>query len=308
MSNVHSSPQYPQRTVGADLSVSAGEVQALGARVSLVQIRGTAGVLQGQLMEPLDAQPIGTVLINNATGVPARFYAPFARWLAETQHRATLIWDYRDFGASGDPHGSMATLADWGIDDATVARKWLIQRFPELPLWLIGHSLGGLSLPFQRDLEEIARVITVAAGPVHLSDHPWPHQFLVAAMWYGHGPLLTKLFGHFPGKRLGLGADIPGPAFWQWRRWCSQRGSVTSDPSAPPLASEKLRAPVTLIAFTDDALVPPCAVWRLADWMPRASVQQRLIDPRHYGLECIGHVAAFSPRSRKIWPVMIAEP
>lgn len=280
-------------------------MMALELRVSEIQIPGACGNLRGLLHEPVGESASAVVLINNATGVPARFYTPFARWLAETQRKVALVWDYRDFGASGDPRGSRASLADWGIHDATAVRKWLKQKYPELPLWLIGHSLGGLALPFQQDLHEIDRVITVAAGPVHLSDHPWPHKFVVAAMWYGHGPVLTKLFGHFPGKRLGFGADIPGPAFWQWRRWCSQRGSVTADPTAPPLASQSLRAPVTLVAFSDDALVPPCAVWRLAEWLPQSSVQRRLIMPQEYGLQSIGHVAVFSPKSRAVWPVLV---
>lgn len=270
-----------------------------------VHIIGEGGALKGKLMEPAADHADAVVLINNATGVPARFYITFARWLAETQRKAALVWDYRDFGASGDPRRSRASLADWGIHDATTVRKWLKQRYPELPLWLIGHSLGGLALPFQPDLQEIDRVITVAAGPVHLSDHPWPEKLVVAAMWYGHGPILTKLLGHFPGSRLGLGADIPAPAFWQWRRWCSQRGSVAADPTAPPLASEKLRAPIKLVAFSDDALVPPRAVWRLGDWLPSSLVQQRLIQPQEHGLKSIGHIAAFSLRSRAIWPTLI---
>lgn len=308
MSNIHQSLSTQDPTATADLSNSAIGNHIPSVRATLVQFRDEGGaVLQGQLLEPQAGQPSGTVLINNATGVPARFYVPFARWLAEAQGKAVLVWDYRDFGASGNPRGSTASLADWGIQDATVARKWLKQRYPELPLWLIGHSLGGLALAFQTDLQQIDRVITVAAGPVHLSDHPWPHRLIVAAMWYVHGPILTKLLGYFPGKRLGLGADIPGPAYWQWRKWCSQRGSVLSDPTAPPLASHNLRAPVTLVAFADDALVPPCAVWRLADWLPASSVERRLIDPKNYGLDRIGHVAAFSPRNRKVWPTMIAE-
>jgi predicted alpha/beta hydrolase len=276
-------------------------------RESAVEIHGSGTTLKGRLIEPLEGSTVGTLLINNATGVPARFYAPFARWVAASQRRAVLIWDYRDFGESGQPRGSRATMADWGIDDATTVRAWLKARYSELPLWLVGHSLGGLTLPFQAELDKIARVITVASGPVHLSDHPWLHRVAVGSVWYGHGALLTAVLGHFPGRRLGLGADLPGPVFWQWRRWCSQRGSVRVDPTIPPLSSQDLRAPVTLFAFSDDALVPPPAVWRLADWMPAAEITRRLIEPREHGLKRIGHVAAFSPRSRVLWPELMKE-
>lgn len=273
-----------------------------------VVITGQSGRLQGRLLQPRGQDARAAVIINNATGVPARYYLHFGRWLAGQQGITTLVWDYRDFGESGNPKRSPATLANWGVDDATTARKWLKSQFPNLPLWLIGHSLGGLALPFQPDLEGIDRVITVAAGPVHLSDHPWRHRLIVGSIWYGHGPVLTKMLGHFPGRRLGFGADIPGPAFWQWRRWCSRRGSVMADPLMPPFLGHSLRAPVKLVAFSDDGLVPPPAVWRLADLMPNAEVSRCLIQPNEHGLKKIGHVAFFSPRSRSVWPIVINDP
>lgn len=274
---------------------------------SQIVIAGQSGNLKGRLLQPKNGPARAAVIINNATGVPARYYLHFGRWLASQQAVAALVWDYRDFGESGNPRRSSATLANWGVDDATTARRWLKAQFPHLPLWLIGHSLGGLALPFQSELEGIDRVITVAAGPVHLSDHPWRHRLIVGSIWYGHGPLLTKAFGHFPGRRLGLGSDIPGPAFWQWRRWCSRRGSVMVDPHMPPFLGDNLRAPVKLVAFSDDGLVPPPAVWRLGDLMPNAQISRCLIRPHEHGLNKIGHVAFFSPRSRAVWPVVIDE-
>lgn len=269
-----------------------------------VIIPGPGGPLAGRLIGP--PAPQLAVVVNAATGVPAGFYAAFARWLAAERQAAVLIWDYRDFAASGDPRRSRATMADWGIHDAAAARGWLAARHPGLPLWVVGHSLGGLALPFQPGLEGIARAIIVAAGPVHLSDHPWPLRAGIASVWHGHGPLLTAALGYFPGQRLFLGADIPGPAFWQWRRWCAQRGSCLADPAMPPLASETLTAPVTLVAMADDGMVPARAVWRLEGWMPKAAVTRRLITPQDHGLARIGHVAAFSARSRAVWPALIA--
>jgi predicted alpha/beta hydrolase len=283
---------------------------SFSVRETSVEVRAAGVLLKGRIIEPSadsSGRPSlqGIVLINNATGVPARFYASFARWIAQSQHRAVLIWDYRDFGASGHAKGSRATMLDWGIEDATAVRMWLKKQYAELPLWLIGHSLGGLTLPFQPELDKIARVTTVASGPVHLSDHPLLHRLAIGSVWYGHGALFTAMLGHFPGRHLGLGTDIPGPAFWQWRRWSSRRGSVLADPSAPPLVGHQLQAPVTMVAFSDDALVPPPAVWRLADWLPQAEITRRLIVPRDYGLAKIGHVGAFSPKNKSLWPELI---
>lgn len=267
-------------------------------------IPGPGGQLAARLMGP--PAPERAIVINAATAVPAAYYAPFARWLAEAQNAAVLVWDYRDFAASGDPRRSRATMADWGVHDAAAARGWLAARFPGLPLWVIGHSLGGLALPFQPDLHAVDRAILIAAGPVHLRDHPWPLRAGIAAMWHLHGPAATAALGYFPGRRLMLGADVPGPAFRQWRRWCTTDGSCRADPDMPPLASGTLTCPVTLTAFADDGMVPAQAVWRLGDWMPKAAVTRRLIAPADHGLAHIGHIAAFASRNRAVWPALVA--
>lgn len=260
--------------------------------------------LRGTLYLP-HALPDRAVLINGATGVPARYYAAFAEWIA-AQGMACLIWDYRDFGRSGDPRRSSATMSDWGLADAEAVRAWLGRRLPGARLWVIGHSLGGVTLPFQRDLDGIERVIAVASGPVHLADHPWPYRALAAAFWYGHGPALTALLGHLPGRASGFGADLPAGVYRQWRRWCLDRGSALGDPAMPGLARPGFGGRATFIAIADDVMVPPAAVWRLMPWFPDAFRNQRTLRPAEHGLAAIGHIAAFAPRCRAVWPQILA--
>lgn len=261
--------------------------------------------LHGTLLTPPSAPRIA-ILINPATGVRAGFYRPFARWLAATQQAAALIWDYRDFGSSGQPYGSPATMTDWGVHDATAARSFLRARYPDLPFWVIGHSLGGMALPFQPKLQEIDRVIAIAAGPVNVRDHPWPFRAQAWALWHFAGPVSLALMDHLPGRRLGLGNDLPAPVFRQWKRWCTTAGSLAADPALPPREHPGLTCPVNLIALVDDAMIPPACVWKLADWMPAARIGQTLLAPAEHGLQSVGHIAAFSPRNRALWPSILA--
>lgn len=263
-----------------------------------------AGVrLAGRLFTPPD--PVLCVVINAATGVRARYYTAFAQWLGAERNAAVLIWDYRDFGASGDPRRSKASMADWGVHDATQARRWLRRRFPDLPLWVIGHSLGGMTLAYQSDLHQIARAITVAAGAGHVSDHPWPFQAQARALWYLLGPLSVAALGYLPGRALRLGHDLPAPVFRQWRRWCTDRRSLPGDASLPTPERPGLTCPLKLVALADDVMIPPQAVWRLGAWMPGAAIRHQLLTPADFGLEAVGHIGAFAPANRALWPALI---
>jgi len=274
------------------------------SQTETIRIDSPGAQLAGRLFTP--ENPALAVVINPATGVRAGHYRPFAEWLSLELQAAVLIWDYRDFGASGDARRSDATMTDWGITDATAARAWLHNRFPSLPLWVIGHSLGGMALPFQPGLDQIARAITVAAGPGHVSDHPWPFQLLARMLWFAVGPASVAVLGYLPGRALGLGHDLPAPVFRQWRRWCLDRRSLMGDPDLPPPDHPGLTCPVKLVAISDDVMIPPQAVWRLGDWMPAATLTRQTLTPANYGLKNIGHIGPFAPKKRALWPDLIA--
>ncbi len=252
------------------------------------------------------AAPRLAVVINAATGVEAGFYRPFARWLAAERQAAVLTWDYRDFGASGAPHRSAATMTDWAIGDPVAARAALRARVPGLPLWVIGHSLGGMAVGFQPGIEAVDRIVTVAAGHGHISAHPWPLRARVTLLWYLLGPVSTTALGYFPASRFGLGKDLPRGVFWQWRRWLLDRGALPADPDLGGLRRPGYGGPMTLIALEDDGMVPPPCVRRMAEWHPAAQIEYRLLRAADFGLPGLGHVLPFSPRNAACWPALIA--
>ncbi|EBA11077.1 alpha/beta hydrolase family protein [Roseobacter sp. CCS2] len=254
--------------------------------------------------------PRAVAVLNGATGVPQRYYADFARWLAKTQNIVCMTFDYRDFGTSArrSMKASDATMVDWGLHDQQAARDHLAEMFPQTPLWVIGHSLGGLLMQFQKDLDRIDRVITVASGPVHITDHPFPYRFTAAAYWFLVGPPATAIAGYMPGKRLRLGTDIPAGVFWQWRRWCTSRSFFAAEMgrTLPLPDGTGLKAPLKVVAIKDDVLVPPHAVWRLMDYHQGATRSQLVVDPAAYGLTEVGHIAPFAARNKAIWSDLIA--
>ncbi|MEO0371312.1 MAG: alpha/beta fold hydrolase, partial [Pseudomonadota bacterium] len=265
--------------------------------------------LRGRLFRPGGA-PRAVAVLNGATGVPARFYTAFARWLAQEKDIACLVYDYRDFGASAHRHpsASEATMADWGVHDQQAARDFIADLFPMTPLWVIGHSLGGMCLPFQQRLDSIDRVIAVASGIVHVRDHPWPYQALARIFWFGPVPLITRIMGYMPGKTLRVGSDIPAGVYWQWRQWCTRREFFTPDfGGALPFPDWiGVTAPVKFVAIGDDDLTPPKTIWKLMQCYRGAAKTQMTVFPSDAGLERLGHLNVFNERARAAWDMIVA--
>lgn len=251
--------------------------------------------------------PRAVAVLNGATGVPHGYYHHFAKWLAEEQNVSCLTYDYRDFGASarGPIREVKATMADWGIADQQAARDWVSARANGVPIWVIGHSLGGLMISHQDRTGEISRIIAICSGPVHTCDHPWPYQALVRSLWFGIGPASMAVFGYVPGKLSGLGSDIPGPVFRQWKRWCTTPGFDASDNSLPPLSPSPPQCALRTVGVSDDASVPPDVAARLAKRYPHCPHEHVLLTPGQYGLGKVGHISAFSRRNAAMWPDLI---
>ncbi len=124
--------------------------------------------------------------------------------------------------------------------------------------------------------------------------------------WYVLGPLMTRILGYTPGFLLG-GDDTPATASRQWRRWCTRADFYSPDIGCtlPEVARPGLSAPLKIIAFSDDALMPPKSVAKLAQRYPNADVTEIVITPKDHGLREIGHMKAFSRANSVIWPEIL---
>jgi predicted alpha/beta hydrolase len=282
-------------------------MQGLGAK-GAVTIRAQGARLAGHLTLPHGAARAAVVL-HPAAGAPAGFYRAFADWMAAERDCAVLTYDYRGFGASatGPVNRSPATMIDWGLRDQAAAVAALAGLVPGVPRWVIGHSMGGVWLGFHPAMAGITRVITVGSGLTHVSDHPPAYRLKARAFWHGPVPWLARALGYLPGRRIGLGADLPLAVYQDWRRWCLTRGFHLSDIGRRlPMPDPALvTGPMRLVAIADDPMVPPAAVWRLMGLYPQATKRQRVLRPADFGLTRIGHLGPFQRRNSVVWPALV---
>lgn len=281
--------------------------EQISAGQTTVRFRSAGATLQGTLYAPVDA-PRAAIVLHGAVGVPAGYYRGFAEWLRD-QGYACLTYDYRDFAASRTQplRQSNADLQTWGLSDQPAALAELRRLLPGVPIWVIGHSLGGTMLSFHL-MAGVARVITVASGLVSLGDHPWPYRAAAVWFWYGLPRLATAVMGYLPGRAMRMGPDLPGGVYRQWRRWCLRPGFWLGDVgrSLPAPDPTGITCPMKIVAVADDPVVPPAAVWRLMTLYPFAMKRQLVLRPASFGGRPIGHIGVFSRVNAVIWPTIIA--
>jgi|JI10StandDraft_1071094.scaffolds.fasta_scaffold06584_11 predicted alpha/beta hydrolase len=250
----------------------------------------------------------GAVLIAPAMGVPQRYYATFAAWLAARGFHA-LTFDYRGSGRSrrGSLRAVDADLVTWARRDATAALRQLQDLAPGLPLTWIGHSLGGQLVPFVPDHRELARIITVAAGSGYWRDNSPALRRKVWLLWYLAVPLTTPLWGYFPGRALGMVGDLPRGVIRQWRRWCLDPGyAVGAEGQAVAELFERVRTPITALSFTDDEMMSARSIDGLHRAFRGAAVTHVRLAPGDVGRARLGHFGWFRDEHAPLWDQVVA--
>jgi predicted alpha/beta hydrolase len=257
--------------------------------------------LAGSYFEP-EGAPRGTVLLLSGTGIPKRFYAPFAAHLARRGF-GTLTLDYRGIGESRPERwrGFEATKQDWARLDFSGGFDWLEQRLPGVPRLVFGHSVGGQLLGLMARPEAIDGVVTFGTSFGYWRHMEGAYGWMVGGLWYVAIPLLTRLFGYMPTSALGLGEDLPAGVAREWARWGRRRDYFTAElADRPGFAS--LSAPWLALYASDDPVATPANAEPMLALYPNADTRIETLDPTDHGHRSIGHLSFFRRAKSDLWP------
>lgn len=250
----------------------------------------------------LPPAPRGALVVLSALGVPRSYYRRFASWMCD-RDVAVLTFDYRGVGDSRslplrrDP----ATLLDWARLDATAAIDLALDRWPDLPLWGLGHSFGGQAFGLTPRARDLAGAVVVASGSGDLTLYPPALRRRYAFLLGTVLPVATTLTGYVPG-RLGIGEDLPTGVVRQWASWCLTPGYVRAALGLDGTHHHRLDAPMRFYDFPDDTMAPLRAAAELRSWYTTAKVTHRTVAPAELGLESIGHFGFFRPGpTESVW-------
>lgn len=251
--------------------------------------------LYGHLWEAATTAGVGRVIINPATGVPARFYHRYARFLADRGFDV-LTYDYRGIGLSRPEklRGCGYRWRDWGELDFDAAVCFMEGR-GDGPLLAVGHSIGGFLPGLADSGSRLTRMLTVGAQFAWWGDYERSRRFRLFLKWHLAMPALTALCGYFPGRRLGWLEDLPAGVANEW----SFRGP-RFERSHPRVARRTVTArmaafgaPILAVTVSDDELGTLAAARRALRCYAGADRTLVHLSPADCGRDAVGHFNLF---------------
>ncbi|MGX5203226.1 alpha/beta hydrolase family protein [Aliikangiella sp. IMCC44632] len=195
-----------------------------------------------------------------AMGVPARSYLPLALQL---QQRGLLVatFEQRGLGTSNlrASHATNFGYAETLQSDLPLVFEHLKSKFPQNPIYIVGHSLGGqLGLAYAGlNPGQVAGFIGVATGTPFYKIWSFPANIsLVVASYLMRA--IAFVMGYFPGRKLGFGGREARQIISDWsftvRTGNFKAKGLNRDIEAS-LAQLKLNA--LMLTFSQDILAPP---------------------------------------------------
>lgn len=250
-----------------------------------------------------DAGSKGAVLVVPAMGTPQVYYESFATWLA-SRGFTVATFDYRGIGASraGKLSGFRADILDWARLDCAAVMDALAAQAHDLPLYWIGHSLGGQILPFVPNHARLSKAVMVASGSGYWRENAVPMRRYVLWLWYVIAPIAVTLCGYFPGKALRKVGDLPKGVMMQWRRWCLHPQYALGDGEEMRAQFAAVKTRIVALSFQDDEYLSFRSMESLQSFYTNAPVSIKRIIPKEMGLPRVGHFGFFRAKfEQALW-------
>ncbi len=241
------------------------------------------------------AAPRGAVLIVPAMGTPQSYYGAFAQWLAR-QGFAAATFDYRGTGLSRPRtlRGFKADILDWARLDCASMIEALGGENPGVPLYWIGHSLGGQIFALVPNRDRVAKAVTIATGSGYWRENAAPIRPMAWWLWFVAVPVALRLCGYFPGKALRKIGDLPKGVMAQWRAWCLDRDySYGAEGEEVRAQYAAVRTPIVSLSFSDDEMMSLRNTEAMHGYYSGAPRSMKRISPEDIGVPRIGHFGFF---------------
>lgn len=256
-------------------------------------------VLGGHFWSRIRGEAAGTVIINPATGVLARYYHHYARFLA-VHGFDVVTYDYRGIGASrpASLRGCNHRWREWGEEDFEAVLAWALARGGSAPVSVVGHSVGGALPGLAGNASAIRRLLSVGGQFGCWRHYARVHRARLFLKWHVAMPALTTVCGYFPGRRLGWLEDLPAGIAYEWafRRPYLEDNYPEAERNLVLRRFDAVTAPILAVTMSDDDIATVPAIRAVLDRYRGAPRTQVLLQPADLGQEAVGHFSLFHNR------------
>ena len=217
------------------------------------------------------------ILTIPAMGVPSKYYIPFLKKL-NTLGLIACCGELRGTCTSSlNPKNTDFGYLEIIEHDIPALIDKIRNIFPNNPIFLLGHSLGGqLSLLYSSiDKSHLSGVVVIASGSVYFKSYQFPMRYFVF-MGTQLATLISTFLGYFPGDKLKFGGLQPKGIINDWA-YQSRTGNYKISNSSTDFESKlcRLETDILTVSIEDDQLAPLGAVEHLFDKLKTAKITHK---------------------------------
>jgi predicted alpha/beta hydrolase len=254
--------------------------------------------------------PKGVIALNAGTCIKRNFYQTFCNWLA-LQNYDVINYDYRGVGGSSPMNleGFKASIVDWGRNDIAGVIDWVVTQYPNQKRYMIGHSMGGQVLGLADNINQLDKIVTLAASYGNWKNYTIPRRYKTGFFWATLIPLTTIKHGYFPAQKYNMGENWPKGVAWNWWAWCLRRipHSTILDNKEIPHFYKQTKVPISAYFFTDDELATKRTIPHYQHDFANAPLEIKRLHPEMIGVKKIGHMGVFKKKCHKIWEQILED-
>ncbi len=266
--------------------------------------------LYGNLLIP--ENPKAVVQFNCGTATKKEFYLSFLTYLAENGYICCL-WNYRGTHKTDDLKNCDYHFSDYGIKDMPTIKKYLQNRFPELPFLFVAHSAGGQQLGLIPDLSGVKGAVSIAVSAGYFPNMPINYRMKAYFFFYMFSPLSILFNGYVKSKPFGFMENLPKNVVLDWRKWCG-KPKFFLDKSfygkTVPIGNfQNFEFPIHVFYSTDDTISNTentKAFWN--DIKSTQKIKFSELKPSDFNLKVIDHFGYFKKNMKEtLWPQILAK-
>jgi predicted alpha/beta hydrolase len=247
-------------------------------------------------------------IVSPGMGIPARFYRPFARYLAK-QGVDVMLFDFRGIGwsAVSDLRQLDADASTWGRSDLSAAIDQAIALSGNKATIGIGHSFGGSIFGFANNITKLQKLVHICSQSGYYGFYNWKTKLYMLFNIRLAMPLLTGWLGYYPAHWVSGSEALPAGFVAEWSAWCLQKDYFMDDRfEVKEGAYHKLfEGPLLSLSFDDDSYATRDSVDVMTAFYANSRVDRRHLKPIDFDAKSLGHFGVFkSVNGRLIWDLI----